>query len=92
MGPSSMADAGQEIADKVLAYILETWGYRFETDEIDPNASLFMSGTIDSFGTLDLVVFLEETFEIAVADDDMEPENMDCITAIAAFVKRKLAV
>ena len=87
-----MADTGQEVRDKVVAYILETWGYRFETGEIAPDASLFVSGAIDSFGVLDLVVFLEDTFEISVADDDMEPENMDCITAIAAFVTRKLTV
>lgn len=53
--------------------------------------SLLESGVIDSTGILELVQFLEQTYQITVADEEMLPENLDSIGNIATFVKRKLA-
>lgn len=44
---------------------------------------------IDSTGVLELVGFLEETFEIRIQDDELVPENLDTIDSIVAFVARK---
>jgi acyl carrier protein len=46
---------------------------------------------IDSTGFLELVTYLEETFGFVVADEEMVPENLDNLNAIAAYVARKLA-
>ncbi len=53
--------------------------------------SLLESGTIDSVGVMQLVAFLETTYGIRVADDDLMPENFDTLGAIGAFVNRRLA-
>ena len=53
--------------------------------------SLLESGVVDSTGVIELVGFLEETFAIQVADEDLVPENLDTIANIAAFVSRKKA-
>jgi len=37
-----------------------------------------------------LVCFLESTFGIEVADEEMLPENLDSIRAVTAYVSRKL--
>lgn len=50
--------------------------------------SLLDSGVIDSTGVLELVLFLEQTFQIKVADKDLVPENLDTIDNIARFVER----
>jgi acyl carrier protein len=50
--------------------------------------NLLESGIIDSLGVLDLVTFLQEEFSVAVADDDLTPENFQNIECMAQFVER----
>jgi acyl carrier protein len=62
----------------------------------DPSAlsgstSLIEAGVIDSTGVLELVGFLEEEFEIRIADEELVPENLDSIDNIVRFVERKQA-
>lgn len=51
--------------------------------------SLLAAGLIDSTGILELVEYLETSFNIAVEDDEIVPENLDSIDQIAAYVSRK---
>jgi acyl carrier protein len=44
---------------------------------------------LDSTGFLELITYLEETYGLRVGDDEMMPENLDSIDAVAAFVSRK---
>jgi acyl carrier protein len=53
------------------------------------SASLIEAGIIDSTGVLELVGFLEETFDIRIAEEDLVPENLDSIHNILAYVQRK---
>jgi acyl carrier protein len=46
---------------------------------------------LDSTGFLELVTFLDETYDITVDDDEMVPEHLDSLANIEAFVQRKLA-
>jgi len=50
---------------------------------------LLESGIIDSLGVLDLVGFLEQTFDMKINDDDLTPENFGNIERMVAFVQRK---
>ena len=43
-------------------------------------------------GTLVLVTYLQEQFEIAVDDEDVVPNNLDSVEKMAAYVARKLQV
>lgn len=44
---------------------------------------------LDSTGFLELVAYLEETFDIKVADNEMVPENLDSVANVAGFIARK---
>jgi acyl carrier protein len=46
---------------------------------------------LDSTGFLELITFLEQTYGIAVADDEMVPEYLDSLVNVEAFVQRKRA-
>lgn len=46
---------------------------------------------LDSTGFLELIAFLEETYAIKVADDEMLPENLDSIDSIEQYLARKRA-
>jgi acyl carrier protein len=78
------------VTDKVDKFISEQFIFD-EDKKISPEDSLLETGTIDSTGVLELVLFLEETFSIQVADEDLIPDNLDSINKIAAFVDRKIA-
>ena len=64
----------------------------FFTDTIDnltDEESLLENGIIDSTGVLELVTYLEESFEIAVEDDELIPENLDSIINISNYIQTK---
>jgi len=69
-----------------------TYNFHFVDDNtIGNEASLLENGIIDSTGVLELISFLEETYEIAIEDDEMIPENLDSINNINNFLKKKLS-
>lgn len=80
-----------DISLAVRRFIAENFLFRDEADAIANDASLLDAGIIDSTGVLELVCFLETTFGIQVADEDMLPENLDSIRAISNYVSRKLS-
>jgi acyl carrier protein len=45
---------------------------------------------IDSTGFLELVMFLEETWGVVVADDEMVPENLDSLDHLQTYLTGKL--
>ncbi len=61
-----------------------------DDNTIKNDASLLENGIIDSTGVLELISFLEETYEITIEDDEMIPENLDSVDNINTFLKKKL--
>ena len=57
--------------------------------ELGSREALLENGIVDSLGILDLVTFIEGTFAIAVADDELIPDNFSSIEKIAQFVESK---
>ena len=54
------------------------------------DTSFLESGVIDSTGVLELIMFLESTYGIKVAPEEMLPENLDSVNRVARFLTRKL--
>jgi acyl carrier protein len=79
-----------DICQAVRRFIGENFLFRDADEAITQDGSLLDAGIIDSTGVLELVSFLETTFGIQVHDDEMLPENLDSIQAIASYVSRKL--
>jgi acyl carrier protein len=73
-----------EVQDKLLDFISEH--FRIPRNEIDPETSLVDQGVIDSFGFVEIVAFLEETFRIAIADEQINGENFGSVRRIVSFV------
>ena len=57
--------------------------------QIGDDDSLLSSKLIDSLGVAELIVFLESQYEVTFDDDDLTPDNLDSINAIASFLERK---
>jgi acyl carrier protein len=78
----------EEIKIAVRQFIIEN--FLFEEDEnLKDDTSFLESGIIDSTGVLEMVTFLEDTYEIHVEDEDMIPENLDSLESIANYITRK---
>ena len=79
----------QSRIDELRRFVIEN--YLFGKDEQLGNDDSFLdNGIIDSTGILELVMFLQKTYEIEVYDEDMIPENLDSINRLAAFVELKV--
>ena len=78
-----------DVITQVRAFIHENFLYMRPNFEVGADDRLLEQGIIDSMGMLQLVTFLEETFGIRPADDELVPENLDSIDRIASFVMRK---
>ena len=52
--------------------------------------SLLEYGVIDSTGVLELVIYLEEKYNIKIEDDKIIPENLDSLNNIDKYIKSKI--
>ena len=74
--------------EKIRAFVIENYLFG-EEGKLGNSDSFMESGIIDSTGILELVRFLEATFGVKVADEDLIPDNLDSIEKIGAFVHMK---
>jgi acyl carrier protein len=79
-----------DISGALRRFIGENFMFQDEVESLADDASFLENGVIDSTGVLELVCFLETTFGIQVADEEMLPENLDSIRAVSAYVARKI--
>ncbi len=80
-------DASKQVRDFIITNFLYGDGANLKDD-----TSLLDSGTIDSTGVLELIMFLEETFKLKIDPEDITPENLDSVQKIVRFLSRKPAV
>jgi acyl carrier protein len=78
----------EAVRAKIRAYVMSHFHVGSER-ELGDEESLLEARIIDSLGILELVGFLEKTFAIEVADDDLSPENFDSIGALTRYVAKR---
>ena len=78
-----------QITEEVKSFILDNFLFGRDEDELELEDSLMEKGIIDSTGVLELVGFLERTFDIEVEDEELIPDNLDSIGNITRYVERK---
>lgn len=74
---------------KIRAFVIENYLFG-EEGKLGNDDSFLETGIIDSTGVLELVRFLEATFGIKIADEELVPDNLDSINKIVAFLRTKL--
>ena len=79
-----MSDTKQRVRD----FIVENFLFG-EEDDLEDDTSFLEEGIINSTGVLELILFLEETFDIRIADDEVVPENLDSLVRIEAYLAGK---
>ncbi len=84
--------SSEKIKETVKEFIVQNFLFGQEDIKIDSDDSFLESGIIDSTGILELVTFIEETYGIEIADEEMLPENLDSLERISLFISNKLFV
>ena len=78
----------KEIRDALRGFITENFLFGMEGDFADGD-SLLEQGIVDSTGVLELIGFLESSFQISVEDDELTPDNLDSIDNLVRFITTK---
>lgn len=75
-------------AQRVREYIVTNFMYAYPDATLGDNDALLGRGILDSLGVVELVAFVEESFGIRVADEDITEANLGSVAAIAQYVER----
>ena len=74
----------------VKEFIIENFLFG-EEEQLKLDTDFFDEGIIDSTGVIELVSFMEETFDISVDDEELIPENLSSLKKIEVFLKKKFS-
>ncbi len=72
-------------------FILDSFLPFAEENPFGDEDSFMEKGIINSTGVLELLQFIEETFEITVEDEEVIPDNLDSLNKLTSFIESKLA-
>ena len=78
-----------DIETKVRDYIVRNLMLKHSGSELSSEQPLLESGIMTSFGIVELVTYLEQTFGVTIDDYDVVPENFQTVRAITEMVKTK---
>jgi len=81
----------ESIEQEVRRFLKDNFPLSADGVVLDPDDSLIEVGVIDSTGVLELIGFIEERYDVEIADEEVLPENLDSIANITRFVGEKTA-
>ncbi|MDX8050596.1 AMP-binding protein [Lentzea sp. BCCO 10_0798] len=73
---------------EITKFIVEEFVPDISAEDLAADYDLLAGGVIDSLGLLKVIAWLEDRFELAVDDIDLEPDSFRTIAAINAFVNQ----
>ncbi|MDM9379449.1 acyl carrier protein [Chlorogloeopsis sp. ULAP01] len=77
-----------EIQTKIKTFFAKFFG----NHDLQPDEDIFALGFVNSMFAMQLVLFVEQEFNIAVENEDLEFENFRTINSIANLIERKTTV
>ncbi|BAY84409.1 putative D-alanyl carrier protein [Calothrix parasitica NIES-267] len=75
----------QEIKNKIKQFISKS----FRNYDLQDDENIFKLGFVNSMFAMQLVLFLEQEFEITIGNEDLDFENFNSIDNMIGFLKRK---
>lgn len=87
---AQLGDAAKtETKDKIRKFVINNFLLGDDNQILNDNASFLEQGIIDSTGILELVSFVQETFDIRIEDMELMPDNLDSLNKLEAFIAKK---
>ena len=79
----------QNVLEQVREFVIENFMYMRKVKTIGDDESLLRTGVISSLGMMEVVDWVESTFDVSVDPDEITEQNFDTLRGIAAFVASK---
>ncbi len=79
----------ESIKEIITNQILEI-NITIEKEDIDNEKGLISNGIVDSYGFVELTLFLEEKFNITFLKEEINDINFKSINTISTFILKKL--
>jgi acyl carrier protein len=81
----------EDIAEQIREFVWTEFPLA-RKQELGVDDALMESGAIDSMGVLEIVTFLESTFDIVLGDDEVASDTFDTMGSLATLVEQKLQI
>jgi acyl carrier protein len=75
----------------IREFLLAEVFYDRDLRDLQPTDSLLEKGLLDSLSILKIVTFCEETFGIAIPDQEVLPDHFESVRSIGSLVDRTRA-
>ena len=82
-------ETSSAVAPKIRDYLAQNFLFSDEGFTFEDDASFLELGIVDSFGFVELLAFVQDEFDITVADEELVPDNFDSVGKLTAFICRK---
>lgn len=76
------------IKGKITSFIKSTFGV---AEDVDLNISLTGTGIVSSISMIEMICWVEETFNLSIPPEDFLPEYFDTVNSIYNYIKSKRA-
>ncbi|RKP54515.1 acyl carrier protein [Cohnella endophytica] len=76
-----------EIMDRVRSIIIENLEIQV-IEPLDESQRLYDDLNIDSIMVLQLIVYIEEAFDVALPEEDMDPSVFSTVGALVSFIQQ----
>lgn len=76
---------------KLREFLKESLAKLADKDELADGESIFVSGRLDSFSMMNLVMYLEEAFALDFSDFEFDVDLVDSVNEIEVLVDAKMS-
>ena len=77
---------------EIQAKIKEFLSRFFRNYDLQPDEDIFALGFVNSMFAMQLVLFIEQEFQLTIDNEDLEFDNFMTINAITRLIERKTAL
>lgn len=70
-------------------WLVDWFARRAPNSTLEPEDNYFTAGAIDSFGVIELIEDVEQTFSVRFTQDDFQDQRFTNIRGLAAMLKEK---
>lgn len=77
------------ITDELKRYMEDRFLFSFD-EEITEDTDLFKAGILDSYGYIELMAHVEETYGVKFTEEELLSDVRVCLSSIAGFVTSRL--
>ncbi|ACH37576.1 acyl carrier protein [Citrifermentans bemidjiense Bem] len=79
-----------DFTETVRSFIEKEMMTQAHKGTLSPSDSLIDKGIVDSLGVQRLIAYLEQEFDLQIADTEIVPENFETIGSVVNFINYKL--